>query len=198
MSARPVGFLHEAVAVDGVRFVGQYGAERLVGDAAMIDERMVPYVVPLQQVAEAAEAALPGLLVERKGLGVTLHWRTDPHRAGEATAVGHMLAERHGLEAASGRMALELRPPIAIDKGGALELEVEGASHVMCAGDDRSDLAMFDALDRLAANNSLDAVRVAVRSIEGPPELVARGDIVVDGPVAVAALLADLAASAGV
>ena len=49
---------------------------------------------------------------------------------------------------------------------------------------------------RLRAEGRLrDAVRIAVRSSEAPPELLAASDIVVDGPAALATLLSDLAAS---
>jgi trehalose 6-phosphate phosphatase len=195
ISARPVAFLRDALGVEGVHLVGQYGAERLVGGAPMIDERMLPYVAALEAAAQEAEAALPGLLIERKGLGVTLHWRPAPGREAEALAAGRRLAAAYGLEAATGRMAMELRPPVAVDKGAAVELEVDGAAYAVCVGDDRSDLAMFDALDRLVRDGSLTrAVRVAVRSAEGPPELVARADVVVDDPHAVAELLDELSA----
>jgi len=64
------------------------------------------------------------------------------------------------------------------------------------AGEDAGDLAAFDALDRLEGDGSLSAaVRVAVRSDEAPADLVARADVVVDGPAGLAELLADLGES---
>jgi len=57
----------------------------------------------------------------------------------------------------------------------------------------RGDLAAFDALDRLETSGALrTAVRVGVASDEGPPEIRARADIVVDGPSGLAALLDQL------
>jgi len=50
-------------------------------------------------------------------------------------------------------------------------------------GDDRGDLAAYAALMRLVENGHLaHAVRVAVRSAECPPEMLAQADLVVDGP----------------
>jgi trehalose 6-phosphate phosphatase len=64
------------------------------------------------------------------------------------------------------------------------------------AGDDAGDLAAFDALDRLQRDGTLRAaVRVAVRSNEAPVDLIARADVVVDGPAGLAALLAELGES---
>jgi trehalose 6-phosphate phosphatase len=50
------------------------------------------------------------------------------------------------------------------------------------AGDDVTDLDAYDALDALQAAGALDAtVRVGVRSAEGPPAIVERADVVVEG-----------------
>ena len=51
--------------------------------------------------------------------------------------------------------------------------------------------AAFDALDRLEEKGIL-AVRVAVASAESPEELIARADVVVDGPAQAMELLAEL------
>jgi trehalose 6-phosphate phosphatase len=45
----------------------------------------------------------------------------------------------------------------------------------------------------MAAGDLDAAVRVAVRSEEAPPELLARADLVVDGPEGVATMLRELA-----
>jgi trehalose 6-phosphate phosphatase len=194
VSARPVAFLARALDVPGLTIVGQYGAERLVGGEAVLDERVAPYGAAMDKVADDAARALPGLLVERKGVGVTLHWRTSPEREGEARTVGAALAERYELRVVAGRMALELRPPVAIDKGAAVAELLAGIDHAVFAGDDRADLEAFDALDRLVAEGTLrTAVRVAVNSAETPPELLERADHVVAGPPGIAALLRELA-----
>src|SRR5207247_5396587 len=55
-------------------------------------------------------------------------------------------------------------------------------ARALFAGDDRGDLAAFDALTRLVEARALDsAVRVGVSSDEGPPEVAERADVVVDG-----------------
>ena len=75
-------------------------------------------------------------------------------------------------------------PPVAIGKGRAV-CELIGASRARAAlygGDDATDLDAFGALDTLVADGRLDtAVRVGVRSEEGPRDIVSRADIVVDG-----------------
>lgn len=195
VSGRAVDFLRDRIGIEGVLLVGQYGLEWLDGDEVRCDARAEPFVDDVEAVAAEAEARWPRLVVERKGrLAVALHWRTVPDAApggGEVQA----LADRHGLDVLPGRMVVELRPPVPVDKGAAVEslLVDAGVNAAAFAGDDRGDLSAFDALDRLVADSRLAAaVRVAVRSEEAPPELLARADLVVDGPAGLASLLGTL------
>jgi trehalose 6-phosphate phosphatase len=73
-----------------------------------------------------------------------------------------------------------------------LEEAAEGLGAACFFGDDRGDLAAFDALDRLAARG-VATVQVAVRSGEAPDELLERADLVVDGPEGVLDVLRVLA-----
>ena len=76
-------------------------------------------------------------------------------------------------------MVLELRPPVAANKGTAVRhlLDVHRLRRALYAGDDTTDLDAFAALDGLELG-----VRVAVVSPEGPPELEAGADVVVENP----------------
>lgn len=195
VSGRPVDFLAAALGIDGLELVGQYGLERMLEGRTIPDERVEPYLGAVAAAADEAERLLPGLLVERKGsIAVTVHWRRQPERDAEGTAAVEELARRHGLEAYPTRMARELRPPVAVDKGTTVDaLLVPGYDAACFAGDDRGDLPAFDALDRALANGRLrHAARIGVHSPEAPPELLERADVTVDGPAGLAALLAEL------
>ncbi|HEY4401944.1 MAG TPA: trehalose-phosphatase, partial [Acidimicrobiia bacterium] len=70
-------------------------------------------------------------------------------------------------------------------------------THACFAGDDRGDLDAFAALARLQAEGRLEtAVRIAVGSAEAPPELLARADLVVDGPAGLVSVLEALGRAA--
>jgi len=81
---------------------------------------------------------------------------------------------------------LEIRPPVEVNKGQPVtELaRRHDLTAALFAGDDATDLDAFDALDSLPA-----AVRVGVRSDEGPAAIVERADLVVDGPEGFVAVL---------
>jgi trehalose 6-phosphate phosphatase len=197
VSGRPVEVLARAIDVPGITLVGQYGLERLVDGRVVVDPRVEPYVAAVAAAADDAERELPGLFVERKaGVAVTVHWRTAPEREAEASAAVDLIAQRHGLTVYATRMARELRPPVPVDKGTAVETLLDGIMAACFAGDDRGDLPAFAALERAVAENRLHhGVRIAVRSREAPPELLAEADVVVDGPGGLVTLLEELVAA---
>jgi trehalose 6-phosphate phosphatase len=202
VSGRPVSFLREHVPLERVVLVGQYGLETISGGDVVVDPSAVPYLAAVADAAGEAARTWPDLFVERKGgIAFTLHWRTAPGSEPHPDALAD-LAVRHGLERQPGRMACELRPPVAVDKGTAVERLLHarsGTQVVAFAGDDRGDLPVFDLFDELSVPRDEDAdepavwcLRIAVRSAEAPPELVERADVVVDGPPGLAELLAGL------
>lgn len=197
VSGRPVEFLARAIDLPGLVLVGQYGLERLVDGRVIVDPTAAPYLASVSAAADEAERELPDLLIERKaGVAVTVHWRTSPDRESEAVAAVEGIAARHGLAVYPTRMARELRPPVAVDKGTAVEALLAAVRVACFAGDDRGDLDAFDALDRLVVSNRLEhAVKIAVRSAEVPQELLERSDVGVDGPPGLVDALEGLAAA---
>jgi trehalose 6-phosphate phosphatase len=191
VSGRPAAFLRDALPIDGIDYVGTYGLERIVHGAVVLDERVRPHLDAVARAADDAEAALPGLRVERKGgVAVTVHWRDQPERGDEVTRWAMATAPRLGLEAPMrGRMAVELRPPVPVDKGTTVAELARGCSAAAFAGDDVGDLPAFAALRGLVADGVLaHAVSIGVTSDESPPEVRA-ADVVVDGPGGLAAVL---------
>ena len=163
------------VGVDGPVYVGVHGLE-LAPEA----ER---WRGPLREFAESVDWP-----VEDKGLAVVFHYRQAED---EEAALGILrgVADRAtalGLQAQFGRKVLEVRPPVAADKGTAVRalLEQRGLRRALYAGDDTTDLDAFRGLDGLEVS-----VRIAVASAEGPPKLREAADIVVESPAELAELL---------
>jgi trehalose 6-phosphate phosphatase len=186
------------------RLAGRYALVAAVSGRASEDARRIVGVPGLAYAgshgletaadAEQWRATLQSFIagvdwpVEDKGLTASLHYRTAADQAA-ARAELERVAEQAGavgLRARFGRKVLELLPPIDADKGTAVRelLSRRGLTRALYAGDDTTDLDAFDALDGLEL-----AVRVAVASEEGPAELRARADVVVDGPAELLALL---------
>lgn len=196
MSGRPIEFLQRWLPPEVV-LSGLYGLE-VVRDGRRTDH---PEGGAWRRVVEdvtriSADRGPEGMVVEPKGLSLTLHYRTRPDLAAVVAEWAGVQAARSGLVVRSAKKSIELHPPIAADKGTALEALVEGLGAVCFVGDDRGDLPAYDALDRLA-DRGVRTLRVAVTGPEAPAELVRRADMVVDGPPGVLAFLRRLAGTDG-
>jgi trehalose 6-phosphate phosphatase len=191
VSGRPVEFLARRVPVPDLVLAGLYGMEVVVGGERRVSPLVLAYAPAVESAAAEADAQLPDFVVERKaGLSVTLHWRMAPDRADDVLGLADELARRHGLAQWRTGFAVELRPPLGIDKGTAVEELTEGFAVAAFVGDDVGDIPAFDALGRAQAAGRLQrAVRVGVRSPEMPEALPAAVDCLVDGPAGVVELL---------
>ena len=178
VTGRPATLARDLVGVEGMQIVGSHGLEL----AAEADE----WRARLQDFRRTVDWP-----VEDKGLALSYHYRTyadpDAARAELERVAGR--ARNAGLRARFGRMVLELLPPLDVDKGTAVQtlLERAGLSHALFAGDDTTDLDAFRSVDALEVG-----VKVAVASTEAPAELLARADVVVDGPAGLVELLRTL------
>ncbi len=186
ISGRPAAFLRTHLGGRGLYLSGLYGLEFVSDDGeVMTVPEAEEWRAAVDDVAARAERDLPGgASVERKGLSVTVHYRMSPDLRPAVEEWAEREAAATGLDAHPARMSYELRPPVQRDKGGVLAEAAEGRRQVCFLGDDRGDLSAFDALDRLAGGEgaAVVVVKVAVTSPEAPPELLARADVVVEGP----------------
>ncbi|HXX91675.1 MAG TPA: trehalose-phosphatase [Acidimicrobiales bacterium] len=195
VSGRPAAFLRERLAGAGgaVHLVGVYGFEWFEDGELRIAPEVEPWLGPAARVVAAARAEAPaGVGVEHKGAAVAIHWRRAPEAGAWGMAFARRWAADSGLELQPGRMAVELRPPVRIDKGVVVTRLSSGCRAVGFAGDDAGDLAAFAALDDLARHGVLTA-RVAVADEESPAALLDAADVVVEGPVQAIGLLRRLA-----
>ena len=153
--------------VDALRVVGiprlwaagNHGFELVAPDGRVrAHADAVPYRAAV--AAAAAElrdalAGVPGAIVEDKALTLSVHYRlVAPEQVEQVRSAATATAATHGLRASGGKMIVELRPPVAIDKGTAvisladeLGARLAGAS-VLFAGDDVTDEDAFRALRR--------------------------------------------------
>lgn len=212
VSGRPASFLVERLTPDadlrpidmgsvgpghGLRLVGLYGLEWAEPDGTITG---APGVERWRSAVDDAVGRLrsqapPGVRVEPKGLTVTLHWRQAPEAEAWAIDAAASEAARSGLRAHPGRMSIELRPAVDVDKGSVTRALVEECSAAVYLGDDLGDLPAFAALADLAAQGGVATVSVAVVDAESDPAVAAAADIAVSGPGEAVALLEWLASA---
>jgi len=198
VTGRAPGSARALVPVAGAWVIGNHGAEQLAPDGAhTVDARVAAYGPALRAVAaELAPLAanVPGVWVEDKGWSLSLHYRqaapADVPRVQEAARAA---AGRAGLHAGDGKAVVELKAPVAVDKGTAalalaLALGADGPTGMaFAAGDDVTDEDLFRRLR--AGLPRTHTVRV------GPAGVATAAECRVDDPPAFAALLAALLAA---
>lgn len=203
VSGRRASEARALVCIGTITYLGSHGAELLRAgwmepqlDRAF--EESSRRVADFGRELSAADLRRARVRVEDKGPILAFHWRGAGDEQAARSAVDAIAerAEAAGLSVHWGRKVLEVRPPIRIDKGaGVLALlQDSGVRTAMYAGDDATDLDAFRALARLVEDGQLEyAVRVGVRSDEGPPEILTEADVAVDGTEGIAAMLRLLA-----
>ncbi|MHB1712504.1 MAG: trehalose-phosphatase, partial [Acidimicrobiales bacterium] len=185
VSGRPVAFLTERLGVaPDVAVIGLYGFERSGKGGEVISEPGVDRWRPIvDHVVERLRSAVPrGAMVEPKGLAVTVHWRSNPAVADDAMATAVREARTAGLVTHGGRMSIELRPPLPVDKGTVVGALIQGYGAACFMGDDVGDLPAFAALDRASAGQGTATVKIAAVDDQSSPDVVAAADVAVDGP----------------
>ena len=191
VSGRPVAYLDRLLPAT-VLISGLYGLEESHHGTRTERGTASVWREVIDDVATASESVGPaGMDVERKGLSLTLHFRAHPDLAPAVAEWARLQAARSGLGMRSAKMSIELHPPVGVDKGTVVEGLAAGLDAVCYVGDDVGDLPAFDALDRLAGAG-VHSVRVGVRGADVAPGLVARADLMVDGPTEAVAFLASL------
>lgn len=180
------------VGVGGIAYAGSHGAELLEPG------EMKPTVLPefatwtnrvtaFTRERDNSDLRRLRVRIEDKGPIQAFHWRGAPDEDAARIRIEGIAAEAEsdGFITHWGRKVLEVRPPVPVDKGRAVDELLRRSPDVrtaLYAGDDATDLDAWDALDRHLEDGRLDArVRVGVESDEGPAPIVERADLVVDG-----------------
>lgn len=182
------------VGMRDIMYIGNHGLERLIPQQ---DERLAlavtpeaePYVADVAAALDHIEQTLgphiPGLLVERKGVTGSIHLRrTDEPIAAEA-AVMRELARSDAarrLRVTRGKMIVEVRPPVAVDKGVAVAalIEERGLRGALYLGDDLTDIDAFRAVRHLTEAGVSAGAAIAVLHADSPAGLAEEADVALE------------------
>ena len=202
ISGRRAQDARRMVGIDALTYIGNHGLERLAPGAANpeVDPGLEPLAVRVRAFAYAHfddRVRAAGVRLEDKDAIWAFHWRgaSDPDSARALLEQVAAAAREAGLVPHWGRMVLEIRPTATVDKGTAVTAALAGAqiSAALYAGDDTTDLDAFRRLRALQSEGALElGVCVGVASPEGPPEIAAEADFVVNDPDEFRELLAQL------
>ncbi len=202
VSGRQVEDVRRMVGLDQLTYIGNHGLEswsRVDGyrnKASSYTSTMAEVVRILKDKLESLE----GIHLEDKGTVVSIHYRTSPqpaiaHRV-ILKAIEEVTAIR-GLAIREGKRVIEIRPPLAINKGTAItELaKAYRLKGILYLGDDLTDIDAFRAIRNLRESGEVLGLSAGVGGTEATNELAAASDILLSGPEATARFLQVLSAA---
>jgi len=199
VSGRRAATARQIVSIGTIAYVGNHGGELLRPGStrAEVDPELAAWTERVRRFAASAFTAEHQRLrvrSEDKDTIAAFHWRGAPDEAAAAAAIEEIArrALQEGLAVHWGRKVLEVRPPVALDKGLGIATLLHGqpVAAALYVGDDTTDLDAFRGLRSLVSEGALTtAICAAVSSDEAPPELAAEADLLLDGTGGVRGLL---------
>lgn len=191
------------VNIDGLTYIGTHGLEWSEGLPTLHSVAIVPeaqaYVEVgkyLLDLVEAQIADLPGVYVQRKNFGGSIHYRLSPEPATTRQRIRSILEEparRVNMKLSDGKYIVEVLVPLAVNKGHALRqfvqrLDLQG---VVFAGDDRTDLDAVLEIGRLRQEGKA-ALAIVVQHPDTLPGMLEHADIIVQEVDGMAQLLREI------
>jgi trehalose 6-phosphate phosphatase len=188
VSGRPVMEMRRMMAVEGLVYIGNHGLERWLGRDVELWPGTEEYSIKIRQTLDELTELLDidGIAFENKGVAASIHYRRcrEPELAREAIlkAIAKSAAAS-GLKILEGRKIIDLRPPIAADKGTAIldlvqKYELRGAIYL---GDDVTDVDAFVALRRGLEGQPFKGLSIGVLAEETVPQVVSQADLILNG-----------------
>jgi trehalose 6-phosphate phosphatase len=202
VSGRRASEARAMVSIGAITYLGSHGAELLEAGwtEAVMDPGLAEWSSRIREfvrVQDTPELRRARVRIEDKGAIAAFHWRGARDEGAARATADRVAADARaaGLSVHWGRKVMEVRPPVRIDKGAGVTALIRrhAVTAALYAGDDVTDLDAFEALAALARDGELEyAVRVGVRSDDGPPEIEAAADLIVEGTGGIQELLSAL------
>jgi len=211
VSGRRAQAARQIVAIGSIAYIGNHGGELLRPGATRVElnpevEAWGERVRAFARRVYTSDHQRLRVRTEDKQAIAAFHWRGAPDEEAAAAAVREIAARarEEGFAVHWGRKVLEVRPPVAMDKGmgvtallsaapgedGLAAIPAQRLTAALYVGDDATDIDAFRALRELERSGVLrGAVCAAVSSEEAPPELVGEADLTIDGTSGVRGLL---------
>jgi trehalose 6-phosphate phosphatase len=194
------------VGIPAMLYIGNHGLEArtngattINSDAAVVSGEIAAALAAVELVA-SCNGIQDGIIYENKGVTGSIHYRLASdqeaaHRELLRLAVAEATAR--GLKVTEGRMVIELRPKLAINKGTAIARVVEqsGLKGIVFLGDDVTDTDGFRAVTKLRDAGLVSGTNVAVVAPETDPAVAEAADVAIHGVESCVRLLSALADS---
>jgi len=196
VSGRRVEEARRMVGLDQLTYIGNHGLERWDSAGGYRSEAET-YAALMAEALRALRQELRGLAgvrLEDKGTVISIHYRSSHQPAAARRAILEAIKRvlpQDGLIIAEGKMVVEVRPPLAIDKGTVVrDLVTEhGLKGIVYLGDDLTDVDAFRVIRELREEEGIVGLTIGIGGTEAPDGLADGSDILLPGPQAASQFL---------
>lgn len=188
ISGRSVESVREMLDLDDLVYVGNHGLEWWARKRSWTMPGVKPYRQEITRAIGDIQQRIrtEGVVIENKGATAAIHFRQakDARTAKEAI-IGAIYSSTaaQALDVKVGKMVVELRPPLRLNKGWAVgrlarAFRLRGMVYL---GDDTTDLDAFDRIRRLRSSGTTRGLAAAVLGPETSPLVVESADVTLQG-----------------
>ena len=193
------------VNLEGLTYIGTHGLEWSEGLPWLHPVDIIPealnYYEPGKYLLDLVEqhlSELPGVIVQRKRIGGSIHYRLAPDPGATRQKLLSLLeqpAQQINMRLSEGKLIIEIRVPLAVHKGKAIRQFAEryNLNAIVFAGDDRTDLDAVTEITKIREDGKA-ALSIVVRHHDTLPELLTEADIVVQEVPGMVELLREMVA----
>ena len=188
ISGRPAVEVKNMIKIDGMVYIGNHGLERWTEGHSDFPKDVQGYSKVIKAVVEELTPLLSieGISIENKGITASIHYRLcREHQSVERrilTAIENSPQAR-SLRIIQERMAIDLLPPVKVNKGTAtLDLiqgyNLQGGIYL---GDDLTDVDAFRAIHTASHGLNFQGLAIGIISQEMPERLAKEVDFTLNG-----------------
>lgn len=203
LSGRPVIQVRDMLNIEGMVYIGNHGMERWRQGNREIPSAIQPYSSVIRAVIRelAPLLSIEGLWIEDKEISATIHYRQCPQPESakrDVLAALENSTRAEGLRIRYGKRAVDLLPPVRLDKGTAVtgliqEYHLQAGIYL---GDDVTDIDAFRAIHDAVRRSNFQGFAIGVITPETPEKLTAEVDFTLNGVAEVERFLQWLAQTA--
>ncbi len=190
ISGRSAPEVKRMINIDGMVYIGNHGLERWGGSRTDFHKAVRDYTGVIETAVRelAPLLSIKGIIIENKKVTATIHYRLclEPELA-EAQILKAVAASSQAgnLRIIRDRMAIDLLPPVEINKGTATrdlirEQHLRGGIYL---GDALTDIDAFKAIHDFGHEAEFQGFAIGITSLEMPEELLTEADFTMDGVV---------------
>jgi len=188
ISGRPVAEAKNMINIDEMVYIGNHGLERYTEGHSEFTQDAQDYSKVIKAAIEELTPLLStkGISIDNKRVTATIHYRLCHD---SLSAEQHILAkiesspQARSLRIIQERMAIDLIPPVKVDKGTATldliqEYNLQGGVYL---GDDLTDIDAFRAIHTACRDLDFKGFAIGITSQEMPEKLAEEADFTLNG-----------------